>query len=64
MAEARGGEPRWRSTQCSDGACVEVRFDRGDEVLVRSSLQPAKVLRLTTDEWKAFRDRVARGDYD
>jgi hypothetical protein len=64
MAEARAREPRWRrSRDCADGNCVEVKFDGDDEVLLRSSLRPAVVLRLTNGEWSSFRDRMARGDY-
>jgi len=66
MAENRGGEPTWqRAKDCAEGGCVEVMFNgEGDGVILRSSLQPATTLRLTTDEWTAFRDRMAAGDYD
>jgi hypothetical protein len=64
MAENRAGERGWqRGEYCADTNCVEVKFNGDDEVLLRSSLQPATVLQLTTGEWTAFRDGMRRGDY-
>lgn len=64
MGEARRSDSRWRRSDCADGACVEVKVDNGGEVLVRSSLRPAAVLRLSAHEWSAFLEGAARGDFD
>jgi uncharacterized protein DUF397 len=59
------GESAWqRSEGCADGNCVEVKSGGDDLVLLRSSLEPATVLRLTTAEWSAFRIGMERGDFD
>ena len=65
MNDMRQGERAWRrSTRCADAACVEV-MDAGDgRVLVRSSLRPEAVLRLTIDEWSVFVGGVKDGDFD
>lgn len=64
MSEARQSEPIWRrSVHCTDAACIEISPHDGG-VMLRSSLRPARVLHLTTDEWSAFLDGVIGGDFD
>jgi hypothetical protein len=68
VAEAGRGGPvpsidrpigTWRrSTACSGGECVEVRYWRG-RVLVRSSKVPDVMLRFSWAEWQAFMTYVA-----
>jgi len=53
----------WRRGGCESSACAEVKWDDGD-VLIRSSLAPGDVVRLTGDEWVVFRTAVAAGDFD
>ncbi len=55
---------RWlRARACADGSCVEI-LDGSHEILVRSSLQPDRSIRLTPAEWKTFLDGVKQGDFD
>lgn len=56
-----------RSTSCSLGDCVEVRFDfdGSGDVLVRDSKTPEQEpLRFTRDEWDAFVAGVKAGQFD
>jgi hypothetical protein len=39
-------------------------FNHDGDVLLRSSLRPAEVLRLTADEWAAFVKAAAGGDFE
>jgi Domain of unknown function (DUF397) len=55
--------PWRRSARCESGSCAEVKRD-GDGVLIRSSLAPEAMIRLTDDEWQVFRAGVAAGDFD
>jgi uncharacterized protein DUF397 len=65
MSDIRRGKPVWRkSARCTDGTCVEVMDDGDGRVLMRSSLHPETVLRLTTAEWSAFLAGVTHGDFD
>jgi hypothetical protein len=59
-----GGAPlEWRpSSRCDTGACVEIARS-GDDVLVRSSLRPGAVLRLTATEFQTFCNDLVRGRY-
>lgn len=53
----------WRqSTRCDTGACVEIARC-GDDVLVRSSLRPGAVLRLTATEFQLFCIDLVNGRY-
>ncbi|MCP2325034.1 hypothetical protein HDA40_003541 [Hamadaea flava] len=55
---------QWRrAAGCESTSCAEVRRD-GDDVLIRSSLAPAQMVRLTDEEWRVFRAGVAAGDFD
>jgi len=51
-----------KSSQCTDGACVEVSV--GDEILVRSSLAPGNVVAFSKAEWRAFVAGVRLGEFD
>ncbi|GIE98289.1 DUF397 domain-containing protein [Paractinoplanes rishiriensis] len=56
--------PHWRkSSRCGTGACVEVaKVD--EEYLIRDSKDPGgTVLSFTAQEWKAFVEGVAAGDF-
>ena len=55
---------RWRRSQgCADHACVEVAADHG-WVYIRDSKRPEEgFLRFTKDEWRAFTDAVAGGEF-
>lgn len=51
-----------RSTYCSDGACVEAGQDC-DDVLIRDSKNPDQApLRFTHAEWQAFVDGMRAGE--
>jgi hypothetical protein len=63
MAEGLDHGSRWyKSRKCADSACVEVA-GAGDDVLIRSSLQPEKIVRVTKAEWTAFVEGVQDGDF-
>lgn len=51
-----------RARRCEGGACAEVARD-GRDVLLRSSLAPDVVVRLTREEFEAFRLGVLAGDF-
>ena len=64
MNDEHRDEFEWRrSSRCADGACAEVMDDGAGGVLLRSSLHQEVVVRLTVDEWSAFRAGVKRGDF-
>jgi Domain of unknown function (DUF397) len=64
IAHAYTGTHRWRrSRSCADGGCAEVARC-GDEVLVRSSRRTDIVVRLSHDEWEAFREAMRAADFD
>lgn len=55
-------QPRW-IRRCSDGSCVEVARD-GTNVLVRNSQHSdGPILRLTREQWGAFRAGVIAGEF-
>jgi len=55
----------WRRVRCGSGACLEVAHDhRREDVLLRSSLRPQKVLRVTADEWDALIRAIGRGEIE
>lgn len=52
-----------KSTRCGSNACVEVA-KRNDEYLVRDSKNPnVAPLSFTADEWTAFVEGVAAGEF-
>jgi hypothetical protein len=51
-----------RSTACADNACVEVAFSQ-DEVMMRNSERPESVTRHSREEWTAFLQGIAHGDF-
>jgi uncharacterized protein DUF397 len=53
----------WRkSSMCGNTTCVEVA--RGDdEVFVRDSKNPEVVLAFSPQEWEAFLDGAAKGEF-
>jgi hypothetical protein len=55
---------KWhKSTRCGSNACVEVA-KVNDEYLVRDSKNPEVApLSFTTDEWTAFVEGVAAGEF-
>ena len=58
-----GGPLYWhQSSRCDTGACVEIARC-GNDVLVRSSLRPGAVLRLTVPEFQAFCIDLVNGGY-
>jgi hypothetical protein len=63
MAEGLDLGSRWyKSRKCADAACLEVAGAGGD-ILIRSSLQPEKIVRVTKAEWTAFVEGVQDGDF-
>ena len=53
----------WRqSSRCDSGACVEIALS-GSDILMRSSLRPGAVLRLTATEFSAFCIDLVDGRY-
>jgi len=56
--------PQWsRSSYCGTGACVEVA-KVADQFLVRDSKNPdTPALTFTADEWTAFLDGAAAGEF-
>ena len=57
-------EPQWlKSSRCGTNACVEVA-KVADQFLVRDSKNPgAPALTFTQDEWTAFLDGAAAGEF-
>jgi hypothetical protein len=57
----------WRTASASGGnggQCVEVALNIPGIVAVRDSKDPSgPVLRFTPDEWAAFQDGVAKGEF-
>jgi len=63
MAEGLDLGSRWyKSRKCADSSCVEVAGS-GDDILIRNSLQPEKIVRVTKAEWTAFVEGVQNGDF-
>lgn len=58
------GDKVWTKARLSDsqGACVEVSI--GDEIGVRDSKDPSKVLVFNRREWAAFLDGAKKGEFD
>ena len=55
-------EPGWRrSSAPGDNTCVEVART-GEQAAIRSSGNPAAVLRTSRSEWTASLERIAAGD--
>jgi hypothetical protein len=56
--------PKWqRSSRCSGGQCVEVA-KVADQYLIRDSKRPElQPLSFTEDEWIAFTQGVAAGEF-
>jgi hypothetical protein len=48
---------------CDHGACVEIAV-AGEEVLVRSSVNPGLLLSLSHDEWREFLASAKEGWFD
>ncbi len=54
----------WRRSRfCQSGECAEVTR-QGNAILLRSSTDPAAVVRLTAAEWRAFAQGVRAGEFD
>ena len=52
----------WRRGRCTSGTCVEVA-KVADQVLVRDSKDPDVILSFSPDEWDAFLDAAATGEF-
>ena len=52
-----------RSTFCEATACVEARRD-GNDVLLRNSTEPDRVLAFDAVAWAEFRSGVVEGEFD
>jgi len=64
MSRSETATSDWlRSTACEAGACAEVKFG-ADEIFLRSSVNPAEIIRLTVEEWRAFCAGIAAGEFD
>lgn len=57
-------QPKWRkSTRCGNATCVEVA-KVADQYLIRDSKRPdAATLSFTEEEWVAFVEGVAAGEF-
>lgn len=59
-----GDELTWhRGRPCDTGTCVEIAVADG-EVLVRSSVHPARLISLSRDEWREFLAGAKEGWFD
>lgn len=59
--------PEWiRSSACKADSpmCAEVSRDLKDGVLIRSSREPHRSIRLDADEWAVFKAGIVVGDFD
>jgi hypothetical protein len=51
-----------RSSRCTSGTCVEVAR-QGDAIRVRDSKSPEVVLSFSREEWAAFVEAAAAGEF-
>ena len=64
MGHGLGDELMWHMGRpCDHGACVEIAV-AGEEVLVRSSVNPGLLLSLSRDEWREFLASAKEGWFD
>ncbi len=64
LYEVRPRSAAWRrSSFCASGECAEIRR-KGHKVLVRSSVVPWKVVKYTTDEFRALQLAIKAGEFD
>ncbi|HEY6788253.1 MAG TPA: DUF397 domain-containing protein [Trebonia sp.] len=64
MGYGRGDELTWhRGRPCDAGHCVEIAV-AGGEVLVRSSVHPARLISLSRDELLEFLASAKEGWFD
>ncbi|MFC4997641.1 DUF397 domain-containing protein [Dactylosporangium cerinum] len=56
-------EPIWqKSRKCDVANCLEVA-EAGSEILIRDSLRPEAVLRVSRTDWDVFVAGIAAGDF-
>ena len=56
---------KWiKSSLCDGGECVEISGLGTDEIRMRSSANPYKILKFTPEEWDAFLGGVLAGEFD
>jgi Domain of unknown function (DUF397) len=54
----------WRkSSFCQNGECAEVSVLTDGEILLRSSREPDRVVRLTSAEWEALVKGIRAGEF-
>ena len=64
MGYGLGDELTWyKGRPCDTGQCVEIAVT-GEEVLVRSSVNPGLLLPLSRDEWREFLAGAKEGWFD
>jgi Domain of unknown function (DUF397) len=54
--------PFRKSVRCDTGSCVEVAM--GDEVYVRNSTAPDRVVTFSKEEWQVFVAGVRDGEFE
>jgi hypothetical protein len=52
-----------KSSFCQNGECAEVAVRGDGEILLRSSREPERVVRLTAAEWQALVKGVQAGEF-
>jgi uncharacterized protein DUF397 len=61
--QSRSRSPAWRAARnCQSGECAEVAR-HGEEILIRSSRSPDRVIQLTVAEWRAFERGMLAGEF-
>jgi hypothetical protein len=51
-----------KSSLCESSGCVEVSL--GDQILVRNSTDPSKIVSFTKEEWRVFVAGVRSGEFE
>lgn len=55
---------RWvKARRCDSATCVEVAIE-GEQIWVRNSQAPQRLVRFTRQEWLVFLEAVRRGEFD
>ena len=63
MSDRPTGDPVWRQGLCEGGACIEAAAV-GEDVMMRSTVDPGAVLRMSRVEWRKFLAGAKSGLFD
>lgn len=63
MTGGPAGELTWQRVSCEGGACLEVAASN-EVVMMRTSMAPDTIVRLSRDEWRQFLTSAKDGLFD